>query len=1266
MQLPGRNDPCSCGSGKKYKKCCINKTDFDSSIRYIKEIFKDYNPHCLSMALFAIASWLPNISANVKIHLIYKIFLNIQENEFSGNQEIIEYKDFQSFCNRLFDVIPHFTMLEDYWPEQDFGEIRFYHESNLYKVFYGGGFENSYEYLYMFQIFFLPLEQEFSENIDRSPSNELTSVLRLQEYLISNLSTNRKLDSEDIPSGFLECPSKNFYEQVCELWKGKHRDLYFIMDQNYLEAYSCKFGDVHYKELQESTFINNFFETTNKTLFINYSDELIPIFSRDYAVILFNEWGKLYDQLTQKTKIKTKSVSDKSISRFIEDRFSTDKIVSLISPINEGKPLEITYTSAYISQDEIHFVYTMDPGSKNFEGELDSIKNDLQQTSNLIKSGQFLFALRGNNQAVSIETKKVLKPRFIIVIPSLSTETMILHVPNDISADFIFLREYIAIVDEIDDLDQFSDFFVFMEEMENKTFHSSKLDLFGAFKDSNSVLIEGANDFNMVMLDTNWGSHFRYENLYLFWTLFPEIAYHNHPRSWTITKENKSIRLVSKKDREVNYYRKIGNCYLFISTNLNMSFDQARLSFFVTECLEYNLHSFSKELFELQYFQKRQVINVKIYPASLVGNNELYSHVHHLVPSGGLWTIDSKYSPEGLYDINIVFDEELIQKNFLSVLNRRVENKLITDFLLSIKGIADEEHTQKILCDIEKTTDNKPGFVLNELSFDYAVDEKVHVLLPDAIHFKKVRNKIALLCKNASLEPGTYDFETGILNLNKICKLILSELKCELSRYESRQLYWLLINQSDAFIHNNNLKHGQLGYTHLMDVDFDREEILKENEDDFIRYHKSIRYLIESSLLIENSGNIKLDFGAYKYLLALVDWLFVVYTASDSMHYQIHIDCTLEITKDFLVNVNYDDATKLNMDSYQTFLARQQLKLSQNKGEIEVIDNLKIYLDEIDQAFLKDLKFTFKNMCLVLHVLSTWTAQNNGFYREALLEDVIQECLSVISDITIDEVTTIIDFLKLDKTMLLKTMDSNGRFEDLVTFKINEDIPVWEYSKRPWRYSIRPLIYKDNSISWGVVSTDKAQKIWMRGLSNFHMPYSIPSKAIDTVLISQEKKFQDKLVDVTFQITKNIVPEVMKEVELFKIDRSGNHPRNLGDYDVLAFWEKKNIIFNIECKYIRDSYCMKDAKRDLDKIFFGKSDKGKSYISKLLNRQSYLSDHFVEICNAKRINFNDPSLVKVIPIFLTKRSMYWTKFPPIESNIVFLGLNELEEYLLSF
>ena len=26
-KLPGRNDPCHCGSGKKYKQCCLDKDD---------------------------------------------------------------------------------------------------------------------------------------------------------------------------------------------------------------------------------------------------------------------------------------------------------------------------------------------------------------------------------------------------------------------------------------------------------------------------------------------------------------------------------------------------------------------------------------------------------------------------------------------------------------------------------------------------------------------------------------------------------------------------------------------------------------------------------------------------------------------------------------------------------------------------------------------------------------------------------------------------------------------------------------------------------------------------------------------------------------------------------------------------------------------------------------------------------------------------------------------------------------------------------------
>ena len=37
---PGRNDPCPCGSGKKYKKCCLlKKRDTDSFILGLNNLY---------------------------------------------------------------------------------------------------------------------------------------------------------------------------------------------------------------------------------------------------------------------------------------------------------------------------------------------------------------------------------------------------------------------------------------------------------------------------------------------------------------------------------------------------------------------------------------------------------------------------------------------------------------------------------------------------------------------------------------------------------------------------------------------------------------------------------------------------------------------------------------------------------------------------------------------------------------------------------------------------------------------------------------------------------------------------------------------------------------------------------------------------------------------------------------------------------------------------------------------------------------------------
>lgn len=44
MSTVGRNDPCPCGSGKKYKKCCANKPSEDYAIKSPEEIRYKHHP----------------------------------------------------------------------------------------------------------------------------------------------------------------------------------------------------------------------------------------------------------------------------------------------------------------------------------------------------------------------------------------------------------------------------------------------------------------------------------------------------------------------------------------------------------------------------------------------------------------------------------------------------------------------------------------------------------------------------------------------------------------------------------------------------------------------------------------------------------------------------------------------------------------------------------------------------------------------------------------------------------------------------------------------------------------------------------------------------------------------------------------------------------------------------------------------------------------------------------------------------------------------
>jgi len=129
---------------------------------------------------------------------------------------------------------------------------------------------------------------------------------------------------------------------------------------------------------------------------------------------------------------------------------------------------------------------------------------------------------------------------------------------------------------------------------------------------------------------------------------------------------------------------------------------------------------------------------------------------------------------------------------------------------------------------------------------------------------------------------------------------------------------------------------------------------------------------------------------------------------------------------------------------------------------------------------------------------------------------------------------------------------------------------------------------------------------------------------------------------------------------LHKRDKKGNHPEELGDYDVLVFLKQINLILNIECKHLNQVFCLKDAK-SLREDIFGK-EKGKGYIEKIIRRENYLEKETKKIIKIMKWPV-DKNLPEIISLFVSKNLYWWAINPPYTTNIKFITVDSLGKYI---
>lgn len=1243
---------------------------FQFSITGLSDSFRKYSVEDVAESIFVSFIWLPNISSPVKHQLLTRVFASLKPEEYSRTNQIKSYDDFREFLEKVYELVPEFPGMEDYIPEPDWGQVRFHHDGINYKMFYGCELSCPYEYLTLFQMIHLPFEKEYAKLANRSPTEELEYCLRLQEEVINAI--GRQPDSKsisDISPGHIEIPPESFWQDARSFYSQFRPEERY--PEYFLRSYSLQLGTLPKESLAAENFGEGAYEgTLLPVFFIEHESRYLCILPRRYPSILFDAWAQLFGKNKEQIEASGKRPGmslNVQVHRFIKKRLKTDLIYPLVSAVKkDGKPHELMFTTALVSKDKLILIYVtqLTLSGKKTEEELEIVTPMLKEAVALISSQPTTLALHLERQNVQFQPPsegKSLKTEVIVVIPQVSTAVEPFTIPESLPGRVTWLDSLLGIIDELEDDEDIANFIEYLEENESRIHHPliSMLDKFASFKDSEGILVDGALEYDYISLDPHWGCQRRYKTLSEFWSTYPEVDFFDHPRTWTVKQETKTrLRFAARGYFGFALHCKIETTNIYMTAPFaEMSFEQGNLSNLLMECLEDSLARRKPIFRDHDFFRYIGKLQINLFPLSLVSQNTKFKPLKHLCRPGQYWCSDYGRPAPDYYGIRIVFDDDKIAEAFKQAQDSSLEVEILMEVLRQMDSIITDNSISRIMEALEKTKAGKPRFKLVAAEKPASFPDFINPYEPKSADFKKAKKRIAEIARKLGISEGYYELEEAKNKLNLLKDSIVSEIDSLVAQYDFGSAIPFLITRTDALSahYERNRMRVEHGLQH--EIDYEPEEKYAEEHNQYVKMHANYRYLIEKFVQMEPHGQRELEKDEFQYLTALVDWLLVFYHASDNIHYGI-LPVGMELDRDFSVDVKYEEGMKAKNKEFSEQMANLELELIGKPGDrVSSPRPLEEFMEKLDEGFVKDLGFSFKFLINVLQLLTFWPTAKRDVEESptysAELAEIEEACMKIIQGIRREEIKPIIEFLTLDKEDVIRIL---GQTEPC------SDLPVWEHRKRYSRYTLRPIIKIGDKYHWGPYSARRAGLIWSGTPLTGTLPTDLDAVAIVAVLRGEKGMVEKALADKALEITERFTPHARKNLKLHDLKPKGSHPPDLGDYDVLAFHPQKNIIFNVECKDILPVHCLKDAKRLREKIF-GQPGKDKGHFTQIDKRAEYLSSHISDIAKALNWPTNPNQPPRIITIYLSRRSYWWTHFPPYNVTSKFLRIDLLSDFI---
>ncbi|MCL5035688.1 MAG: SEC-C domain-containing protein [Chloroflexi bacterium] len=198
----GRNELCPCGSGKKYKKCCLNKILQPSHLKSLEAEFAQYDQLELIATLGGLQVYPENHSQNLRLETASGIACSIKN---SGTKKV-ELETLQETLNKFLPSRGSIGMMEDPL-ENLFTENIIFHGGN-YIVYPGIDDSGSFILTNLFDAIF-QIGEGLIQNFKDIVGISSISMLALSNEVARRLGHSRYMDSPERNMEDIKVPEQN-------------------------------------------------------------------------------------------------------------------------------------------------------------------------------------------------------------------------------------------------------------------------------------------------------------------------------------------------------------------------------------------------------------------------------------------------------------------------------------------------------------------------------------------------------------------------------------------------------------------------------------------------------------------------------------------------------------------------------------------------------------------------------------------------------------------------------------------------------------------------------------------------------------------------------------------------------------------------------------------------------------------------------------------------------------------------------------------------